>query len=169
MIDLDKNNEISLVELLKHYRVKYNPIDLQGSLPPFREVTNELFDYLRCPPKPASVAQECTADGYTYEDLKAVLPIMYALDNIIGDRVSYEAYADHEFRIRDTNYNGVVEPWEQNKYDGHYKFIRGFWNYSKGAGNVRETIEDDGVMTMAEWNQQDNMMLKRDYRNSDIP
>ena len=170
LMDLDNNSEISLVELLQHYRVKYYPVDLQGSLPPFTEVKDALYDYLRCRPKPSTdVDQECTATGYTKEDLKAVLPIMYALDNIIGDRVSYEAYADHEFKIRDTNYNGVVEPWEQNKYDWHYKFIRGFWNYSKGAGNVRETIEDDGVMTMAEWNQQDNMMLKRDYRNSDIP
>ena len=54
MIDLDNNNEISLVELLQYYRVKYNPIDLKGSLPPFREVTNELFDYLRCRPKPST-------------------------------------------------------------------------------------------------------------------
>ena len=170
MIDLDNNNEISLVELLQHYRVKYNPIDLKGSLPPFKEVTNELFDYLRCRPKPSSDAsQECTADGYTQEDLKAVLPSMYALDNIIGDYVSYEVYARDEFRIRDTNYNGKVERWEQDKHDSHYKFIRGFWNHSKGAGNVREVLEDNGIMTFDEWNKQDNMMLKRDYPNTDIP
>ena len=35
LIDLDSNNEISLVELLQYYRAKYYPIDLQGSLPPF--------------------------------------------------------------------------------------------------------------------------------------
>ena len=169
-MDLDNNSEISLVELLQHYRVKYYPVDLQGSLPPFTEVKDALYDYLRCRPKPSTdVDQECTATGYTKEDLKAVLPIMYVLDNIIGDRVSYEAYADHEFSIRDTNYNGIIEQWEQDKYDGHYKYIRGFWNYSKGAGNVRETIEDDGVMTRAQWNQQDNMMIKRDFPDSDIP
>lgn len=94
---------------------------------------------------------------------------MYPLHNIIGDRVSYESYARDEFRLRDTNYNGIVEPWEQDKYDWHYRFIRGFWNHSKGLGNLRETIPDNGIMTYDEWNQQDNMMIKRDYQNSDIP
>ena len=28
LIDLDNNDEVSLVELLQYYRVKYNPIDL---------------------------------------------------------------------------------------------------------------------------------------------
>ena len=137
LIDLDIDGEISLVELLRYYQVKYSPIDLQGSLPPFTEVRVALFDYLRCRPKPSTdLVQECTATGYTKEDLKAVLPLMYVLDNVIGDYLSYEAYVDHEFSIRDTNFNGIVEQWEQDKYDGHYKWIRGFWNYSKGAGNV---------------------------------
>ena len=170
LIDLDIDGEISLVELLRYYQVKYSPIDLQGSLPPFTEVRVALFDYLRCRPKPSTdLVQECTATGYTKEDLKAVLPLMYVLDNVIGDYLSYEAYVDHEFSIRDTNFNGIVEQWEQDKYDGHYKWIRGFWNYSKGAGNVQETLEDDGIMTFEQWNKQDNMMLKRDYPNSDIP
>ena len=60
MIDLDNNNEISLEELLQYYRAKYNPIDLKGSLPPFNKVKNELFDYLRCPPKPSTEAQQCS-------------------------------------------------------------------------------------------------------------
>ena len=169
LMDLNNDNEISLVELLQHYRVKYSPPDLQGSLPPFTERKDPLFDYIRCKPMPAAVDQSCTVEGYTFEDLKAVLPMIYSLDNIINDRVSYEIYAMQEFKIRDTNYNGIVEPWEQDKYDWHYKFIRGFWNHSKGAGNVQETIEDDGKMTYEEWNKQDNMMLKRDYPNSDIP
>lgn len=77
---------------------------------------------------------------------------MYPLDNIIDDYVSFEAYAGLELALRDTNYNGIVEQWEQNKYDWHYKFIRGFWNNSKGAGNIQETLEDDGVMDFATWN-----------------
>ena len=169
MMDLDNNNEISLVELLQHYRIKYYPIDLQGSLPPFSAVKGQLFDYLKCRPKPSMEAQECTAQGYTKEDLKAVLPIMYPLHNILEDYISFEAYAAHEFALRDIDYNGIVEQWEQHKYDWHYKKMRGFWNNSKGLGNLKETVEDDGIMTFEQWNQQNNMMLKRDFKNKPIP
>ena len=112
LMDLNNDNEISLVELLQHYRVKYMPFDLQGSLPPFIERKDPLFDYIKCKPRPAAEDQSCTTEGYAYEDLKAVLPMIYSLENIINDRVSYEIYAMQEFKIRDTNYNGVVEPWE---------------------------------------------------------
>ena len=148
MIDLDNNGEISLVELLQYYRAKNSPIDLKGSLPPFDSVKDEVFDYMRCRAMPASVVdQDCNASGYTREDLKLALPMLYTLDNIIGDHLSFENYVTHEFLLRDTDMNGVVEKWEQRRYDWHYKHIRGFWNYSKGAGNVRETIPDDGIMT----------------------
>ena len=170
LMDLDNNGSISLEELLQHYRYKNSPFDKLGSLPPFSDVQDSLFDYMRCRAKPASAAsQDCDSIGYTREDLKLALPMLYTLDNIIDDHMSFENYVTHEFLIRDTNFNGVVEKWEQEKYDWHYKFIRGFWNYSKGEGNVRETIPDDGVMSFDQWNQQDNMMIKRDYPNTDIP
>ena len=169
MVDLDNDGEISLEELLQHYRAKYNPIDLKGSLAPFDAVKDEVFDYMRCRAKPTSDVEDCNATGYTREDLKLALPMLYTLDNIIGDNLSFENYVTHEFLLRDLDENGVVEKSEQNRYDWHYKFIRGFWNHSKGAGNVRETIPDDGIMTFEQWNKQDNMMLKRDYPNSDIP
>ena len=47
--------------------------------------------------------------------------------------------------------------------------MRGFWNNSKGLGNLKETVEDDGIMTFEQWNQQNNMMLKRDFKNKPIP
>ena len=169
MMDLDNNNEISVQELLEYYRIKYSPINLNGSLPPFSVDTQQLFDYMKCPPKPSTEVQDCTSQGYTRETLKAVLPIMLPLGNIIGDHVSYEAYVSHEFALRDRNDDGIVDRDEQNRNDWHYKFIRGFWNYSKGAGNERMTIPDDGVMDFATWNQQDNMMVKRDYPNGPIP
>ena len=45
MMDLDNNHEISLEELLQHYRAKYSPIDLQGNLAPFNQETirDEVF------------------------------------------------------------------------------------------------------------------------------
>jgi len=43
--------------------------------------------------------------------------------------------------------------------------MRGFWNNSKGAGNVKSTIIDDGIMTYEAWMKKDNMMLTRDYPN----
>ena len=84
------------------------------------------------------------------------------LGNIIDDHVSYEAYVSHEFALRDKNFDGIVSEYEQRRHDGHYKIIRGFWNNSKGEGNVRRTIPDDGVMDFATWNQQNNMMVKHD-------
>ena len=39
MMDLDNNREISLEELLQHFRAKYSPIDLQGNLAPFNQET----------------------------------------------------------------------------------------------------------------------------------
>ena len=108
---------------------------------------------------------DCSNNGYTREDLKLALPLLYGLDNIIDDHVSFEAYVSHEFRLRDIDYNGVVEDWEQRKHDWHYGFIRGFWNHSKGEGNVQETIIDNGILTYDQWMRQDNMMVKRDYKN----
>ena len=64
---------------------------------------------MRCPPKPSTENQECTSQGYTRETLKAVLPIILPLDNIIGDYVSYEAYVDHEMALRDRNEDGIVD------------------------------------------------------------
>ena len=54
MMDLDNNNEISVQELLEYYRVKYSPINLNGALPPFSVDTQQLFDYMKCPPKPST-------------------------------------------------------------------------------------------------------------------
>ena len=97
------------------------------------------------------------------------MPIILPLSNILDDHVSFEAYVSHEFAIRDRDFDGIVSEHEQRRSDGHYKIIRGFWNNSKGAGNVRRTIPDDGVMDFATWNQQNNMMLKREHKNGPIP
>ena len=169
-MDLDNNSEISLEELLQYSRNKYSPIDLQGNQAPFDQdaIKQDVIDFLRCRAANNAEGYVCS-DHYTREDLKNALPQLYNLDNIIDDYVSYEAYVSHEFKLRDTDYNGKVELWEQNKYDSHYKFIRGFWNHSKGQGNVRETIPDNGIMTYDQWMRQDNMMVKRDYQNTDIP
>ena len=37
MMDLDGNQEVSLEELLQHYRAKYSPIDVNGNLAPFKK------------------------------------------------------------------------------------------------------------------------------------
>ena len=169
LMDLNNDNEISVRELLEYYRIKYNPINVGADLPPFSMDTHQLFNYMKCPPKPSTEDQDCTSQGYTRETLKAVLPIILPLGNIINDHVSYEAYVSHEFALRDRNQDGIVDREEKDRNDWHYKFIRGFWNHSKGAGNERRTIPDDGVMDFETWNKQDNMMVKRDYPNSDIP
>ena len=101
--------------------------------------------------------------------MKFALPMLFNLDNIIDDYISYEAYVTREHHLRDINDDGKVEKWEQKYYDWHYKLIRGFWNHSKGLGEVRETIPDDNIMTFEQYNKQDNLILKRDYPNSDIP
>ena len=79
LMDLNNDNEISLVELLQHYRAKYSPIDLEGDQPPYMRIQNKLYDYLRCTPKPSSQPQDCDAAGYTRSDLKVVLPMIYPL------------------------------------------------------------------------------------------
>ena len=161
MMDLDNNNEISLVELLQHYRVKYHPVDLDASLPPFDSHRYKLYNYTRCPPKPSTDTSECSTMGYTREDLKAVLPLMYSLTNIIDDYPSYETYVSREFDLRDYNRNGLVERWETEWHDWHYKKIRGYWNLSKGAGRVQATVPDNGFMTYDEFNKDDNMLITR--------
>ena len=173
MIDLDNNHEICQAELLEYYRAKYSPIDLKGHLPPFHkyEIYDVVLDFMLCHPSINAEGQQqhvCN-EGYARDDLKLALPLLYNLDNIIDDHVSFEAYVSNEFKLRDYNEDGMVEPWEHKKHNWHYRFIRGFWNHSKGKGNVRETIPDDGIMTYEQWMRQDNMMVKRDYPNSDIP
>ena len=133
MMDLDNNSEISLEELLQYYRAKYDPIDLQGNQAPFDQqaIKDDVFELLYCRARDNAEGKVCS-DGYTREDLKFALPQLYNLDNIIDDYKSFEAYVSHEFKLRDTNYNGKVEQWEHDKYNNHYKLIRGFWNQSKG-------------------------------------
>ena len=41
-----------------------------------------------------------------------MLPIILPLGNIIGDHVSFEAYVNHEFALRDSNLNGIVDERE---------------------------------------------------------
>ena len=170
LMDLDNNNEISLEELLQYYKAKYSPVDLQGNLAPFDQdvIYDDVLDFLTCRAANNADGEVCSV-GYTREDLKHALPVLYKLDNIMNDYVSFEAYVSHEMALRDRDGDGTVSLYEHNRYNGHYKHMRGFWNHSKGAGNVKETIPDDGVMTWEQWNRQDNMMLKRDYKNTDIP
>ena len=101
--------------------------------------------------------------------MKRALPMLFALDNIIDDYINFEDYVSREHYLHDINDDGKVEMWEQKYYDDHYKWIRGFWNHSKGLGEVRETIPDDGILTFEQYKKQDNLILKRDYPNSDIP
>lgn len=115
-MDLNNDNEISESELLRYHQVNnYDPIDLEGHLPPFTPIQGKVFDYLRC--RPSLQATDASglicAVGYTIEDLKAVLPSLLPLGNIIDDPVSFEAYVDHEFSLRDIDYDGTVQLWEQ--------------------------------------------------------
>lgn len=75
--------------------------------------------------------QNC--DGYyTREDLKAALPILIDIEDIYADHVKYEAYISHEMSLRDYDNDGQVSWEEQGSHDGHYKYMRNFWNYAKG-------------------------------------
>ena len=166
MIDLDNNGEISLEELLQYYRAKNNPVDLKGNLAPFDQgsLYGEVYNYLRCRASNNADGLECNEQGYSREDLKLVLPIIYSLDNIINDYVSFEAYVSYEHKLRDFNNDGRVSQWEHDSYNWHFKQMRGWWNYSKGEGDVRETlIDDNGIMTKEQWMQQDNPLIKREY------
>ena len=125
---------------------------------------------MRCRAAATDDGLHCWDNGYTREDLKLVLPELYNLDNIINNYVSFEAYVSYEYRLRDVDNDGIVREWEHNEYNSHYRYIRGFWNYSKGEGNVGETLAgDDGIMTKEQFMQQDNMLVKRDFPNTDIP
>ena len=54
LMDLNNDNEISVRELLEYYRIKYNPINVGADLPPFSMDTHQLFNYMKCPPKPST-------------------------------------------------------------------------------------------------------------------
>ena len=167
MMDLNNDNSISEDELLRYDDLKnVAPLDLEGNLPPFRAISDKVFDLLSCRFDVTSATGRVCSNGYTREDLKAVLPSLLPLDNILDDYVSYEMYVSHEFALRDLNRDGIVEPWEQNHHDWHYEHMRGFWNNSKSdQGYVRETIIDDGIMTYDTWMKKNNMMLTRDFPN----
>jgi len=169
MMDLNNDHVISESELMRYDQVNnYDRLDLEGNLPPYKAIKDRVFDYLRCYPSldaDADASGKICKAGYSRADLKAVLPQLLPLDNILDDYVSYEAYVSHEFALRDFDRNGLAEASEQKEHDWHYAFIRGFWNYSKGEGDVRETIIDDGIMTFDTWMEKDNMMLTRDFPN----
>ena len=81
-------------------------------MPPFRAIDKKVFDYLRCHTDVTAAEGQVCDEGYTREDLKAVLPSLLPLDNILDDHASYEAYVSHEFALRDVDRNGIVEKWE---------------------------------------------------------
>ena len=95
---------------------------------------------MRCRAAANADGVACNDLGYSREDLKLSLPHLYNLDNIIHDYVSFEAYVSYEHRLRDVNNDGIVGQWEHNEHNWHHKFMRGFWNYSKGEGDVRERL-----------------------------
>ena len=110
MMDLNDDNEISLEELLQYYKAKNSPIDLKGHLAPFdhNEINRDVLNFLQCRAANNVEGKVCNTT-YTREDLKLAAPQLYSLDNIIGDFVSFEAFINHEFALRDRNGDGVVD------------------------------------------------------------